>query len=311
MRARIWTRRCAFLLILIVGLPIAANASPANSDQAQSFFSCRRDYPDRAARLKSNASLNLYHGLAYFGGTAGVRFGATPTRRWSGTNGFDTGIRDGLRIGSTSGRRDAVLASDITLALTAGILPVATIASSFRRNHDCVETWEMFGETIESVGLTLFVTEIAKFASGRERSFSVECDASPPKDADCTSDDRNRSFFSGHASLAAAGAGLTCSFSFKREAWGSSTAAKASPCILGIAAAAATGLLRVSSDRHWGSDVLVGFALGGLIGFFDTLGPLDLLKFKTRDSKGHISSTGIVMPEARNGRFGARVVMVF
>ena len=229
--------------------------------------------------LKSESSVNFYHGLAYIGATAGIRFGADPGSRWSSRNSFDTGIRDGLRLSSASQRKDADLISDLTLALSIGVLPSLTIGVKFSRTQDCVETWDMFADAMESIGLTLFATELVKLVAGRDRPYARDCGASPPSDAKCGSNDRHASFFSGHASLAAAGAGLTCSFAVKRDAWGTSSTARAAPCALGVAAALATGLLRISADRHWGSDVLAGFGIGALVGYFDTWGPLDLLKF--------------------------------
>jgi membrane-associated phospholipid phosphatase len=298
-------------LILGPGIAGQASAEEGSVSGSRPFFSCERDYRDFSELARSEASDDLYHGLAFIGGAAGISLGGSPTRRWSGTNGFDTGIRDGLRLGSTSARQDASLASDVGLIFSAALLPMASIGVKFSRDHDCVETWDMFTDAVESFGLTLFITEAVKLAAGRERPYTEECDGFPPRDASCGSEDRHRSFFSGHASLAAAGAGLSCSYAIQREAWGSSRTAKVAPCALGVVAAFATGALRVAADRHWASDVFVGFAVGAVVGTFDTWGPLDLLKFTTRNSKGHVSSRGIILPHAREGRFGAQLVMVF
>lgn len=299
------------VLILFGGISAQATAGDGAGSGSSPFFSCERDYQGFSEFARSEASIDLYHGLAFIGGAAGISLGGSPTRRWSETNGFDTGIRDELRLGSTSAREDASLASDLGLAFSAALLPMASIGMNFSRNHDCVETWDMFTDAVESFGLTLFVTEAVKLATGRERPYTEDCDAFPPSDARCGSEDRHRSFFSGHASLAAAGAGLSCSYAIQREAWGSSRTAKAAPCALGVVAAFTTGALRLAADRHWTSDVFVGFAVGAVVGYFDTWGPLDLLKFTTRNSKGHISSRGIILPHAREGRLGAQLVMVF
>jgi membrane-associated phospholipid phosphatase len=311
--ARLRAARLARALVLILGAGIAAQASAeaGATPGARPFFSCDRDYEGFSDLARSEESLDLYHGLAFLGGAGGISLGGSPTRRWSGTNGFDTGIRDGLRLGSTSARQDASLASDLSLVFSAALLPMASIGMKFSRDHDCVETWDMFTDAVESFGLTLFITEAIKLGAGRERPYTEECDAFPPRDAHCGSEDRHRSFFSGHASLAAAGAGLSCSYAFRREAWGTSRTAKVAPCALGVVAALATGALRVAADQHWTSDVLVGFAVGAVVGSFDTWGPLDLLKFTTRNSKGHVSSKGMILPHARAGRFGAQLVMVF
>ncbi|MEE8165480.1 MAG: phosphatase PAP2 family protein [Myxococcota bacterium] len=299
------------MTILLVAPLNAASTELVDDEQRRPFLSCRRDFQGFDEMMKSESSINLYHGLAYLGGTAGIRFGADANRRWSRRNGFDTGIRGGLRLNSTSDREDVDLISDLTLAFSVAVLPTLTIGAKFARTHDCVESWDMFADAVESIGLTLFATELVKLVAGRDRPYTQGCGPSAPRDADCGTEDSHRGFFSGHASLAAAGAGLTCSFAVKRDAWGTSSTARAAPCALGVAAALTTGLLRISADRHWGSDVLVGFGIGALVGYFDIWGPLDLLKFTTRNSKGQVSSKGLVVPHAQDGRFGARLVMQF
>ncbi len=304
--------RTSFLTTILLVVPLhAASAEIVDDEQRRPFLSCRRDFQSFDEMMQSESGVNLYHGLAYLGGAAGIRFGANANRRWSSRNSFDSGIRGGLRMDSANARRDADLIRDLTLAFSVGVLPSFTIGAKFARTQDCVETWDMFSDAMESIGLTLFATELIKLVAGRDRPFVQGCGASAPRDADCGSEDSHRSFFSGHASLAAAGAGVTCSFAVKRDARGSSTTARAAPCALGVATALTTGLLRISADKHWGSDVLVGFGIGALVGYFDTWGPLDLLKFSTRNSKGQVSSQGLVVPQVQDGRFGARLVMQF
>ncbi len=306
--------------LLFVAVLLGAQASLAASgtrSETSNFFRCQRptDGPmsDPAIRrqVRFDADLDAYHGAAFLIGGGAIQLAGSPTRRWSGSNGLDEGIREGFRGGSPSARQDADMASDLTLALAAGVLPMASIGAQFMRNHDCLETWDMATDWVESLGLTLFITQATKLASGRDRPRTKECDGSPPRDAGCGNDDRHLSFFSGHASLAAAGAGLTCSFSLGRKAWGSSRSARFTPCALGITATLATGALRMTADRHWGTDVFVGFAVGAVVGYFDTWGPLDLLRFKTRDTRGRVSSNGMLLPFAQDDRLGAQVVMIF
>ena len=302
----------AFAIVVVLFGPARAfSAEPSSAGERQSVFSCKRDFRNTDELLQSDASFDLYNGLAYFGGASAIRFGSQTSRRWSHTNSFDRDIRGGLKFSATNDREDADLVSDLTLAFSIAILPAMTMGAKFARTQDCVETWDMFTDVIESAGLTIFATEVVKAIAGRKRPYTEGCGSSPPDDASCDSGARNESFFSGHSSLAAAGAGLTCSFAIKRDAWGASMASRATPCALGVASALATGLLRISADRHWGSDVLIGFGVGALVGYFDTWGPLDLLKFKTRDNKGRTSSRGLVLPSVLEGHFGARLVMVF
>lgn len=299
-----WRTACVVALF-VVGWSTAASA------QAGSLFSCRADADAEPPSLRSEANIDLFNGLLYFGGVAALDFGATPRRRWSQRNGFDTGIRDGLRLDSTASRKDADLASDITLALGAAVLPAATIGVYFHRTRDCQGAWDMATDTFESLGLTLFVTESLKLAAGRERPFARSCEDSPASDARCSRRGRLKSFVSGHTSLAAAGAGVSCAQSWRDNAWGDDTISRAAPCAIGFAAAASTAILRIAADRHWGSDVLLGFAVGATVGWFDTWGPFDLLRFSTRGADGEVSSRGIVLPSRVDGALGARLLMTF
>ena len=197
------------------------------------------------------------------------------------------------------------------MALSVGVLPMAAMGAQYFRTHDCVETWDMFGDAFESISLALFVTEAIKVASGRERPFGDRCGDAPPRDARCGGGDRNLSFVGGHSTLAAAGAGISCRFALERKAFGPSPAARIAPCALGIAAALTAGTLRIAADRHWGSDVLVGFGIGALAGYFDTWGPFDWLRLEKRDAGGKLEASGRVLPFAREGRLGAQWTMVY
>lgn len=152
--------------VVTIGIVLSPQASVANDEPTESraFFSCARNYQGISDLARSDASRDLYHGLAFLGGAASIRLAGSPTRRWSGTNGFDTGIRDKLRLGSTNSRQDASLASDLGLVFSAALLPLASIGSKFAKDHDCVETWDMFTDVVESFGLTIFVPERGEYA---------------------------------------------------------------------------------------------------------------------------------------------------
>ena len=299
------------MAVLLLGGPARAG-DPELGPGDGSFFRCDRSYGSSREAALSEGSIDFYHGLSYMLGAGAIRLWGNPSDRWTGDNGFDNGFRGSFRYSSTQARERADLASDFTLGLSAGLLPAASIGAAYYRNRDCVETWEMIGDTTERLGLTIFLTEAVKLAAGRERPYVRGCDQlNPPDDARCDTEDRNRSFWSGHASLAAAGAGLSCSFAIERNAWGSSTTARAVPCVVGGALAVTTGLLRVSSDRHWGTDVLAGFVTGALVGYLDPIGPLDWLRYEKRDANGRIQAAGMVMPGMVEGRFGFRMMAVF
>lgn len=301
------------LVGLVCGLALASNTAHAKSSgsSSRSAFRCDTRHASFREFARSDASVNVYHGLTWIGGTAAISYGTRPSRRWTGENAFDDGIRSGLRADSMDARRDADTASDFLMGLSVGLIPMAAIGSEFFRTHDCVETWDMFGDAFESMSLALFVSEAIKVAAGRERPFGQRCGSSPPGDANCSADDRNQAFVSGHATLAAAGAGISCRFALERQAFGPSSTARIAPCALGIAAAVAAGTLRVTADRHWGTDVLVGFGVGALVGYFDTWGPFEWLRMEKRDASGRIQASGRVLPLAREGHLGAQWTMAY
>ena len=303
-------------LLSIAGTPSRAEAQAAGAGGdpgggSRPFFRCDRRPESGAGFWRSDAAIDVYHGLIWLGGGAALSLGTDPSRRWTHENGFDSGIQNGLRIDSMDARRDADSSSDFFLALSIGILPTAAIGVDFARDHDCGEALEMFGEAFEATSLALFVSEAIKVASGRERPFGDRCAQGPPGDANCGDADRNLSFVSGHATLAAAGAGVSCRFALERRAFGSSPFARIAPCALGAASAFVSGTLRVASDRHWGTDVLVGFGVGALIGAFDPWGPLEWLRYERRDASGDVTARGMWLPYAREGAVGAQWTLVY
>jgi len=106
--------------------------------------------------------------------------------------------------------------------------------------------WQMAILDAEALTLTGLLTESTKRLAARARP-------SGPGE--------NDSFFSGHASIASAGATLLCLQHLELDLLGNK-AADAAVCGAAGVAALSTGLLRIISDRHWASDVIVGTAVG-------------------------------------------------
>lgn len=284
-----------------------ADEGEAASVRAQRF--CKRPLSTRSL-FRSEAGSDLYNAVLWMGGAAAVEFGTTPETRWTRRNSFDDDLRSGLRAGSSSSRNGAKTASDVMLGLSAGLMPLVSIGKTLSE-RDCLEAYDMATDAAESITLTLFLTEATKAIAGRERPYVEECDGSPPSDASCRDSDRKQSFFSGHASLAGAGAGLACAYAIKRKTWGETTAAQAVPCALGAGAAVTTGVLRIVADKHWGTDVIVGLAVGATVGYFDTWGPFDLLRFEAQSDDLAWDVRGIVLPYAADGELGVRLGLSF
>jgi hypothetical protein len=257
---------------------------------------------------------DLYNGLIWGASAGAVHLFADPpdNPRWSHASGFDKDLRDAFRAGSAHNRE---LAGDISdgLLVSTVVFPllIDSIGNTWLRHGDCNQAFDMATDWLESFALTVLITQATKVIAGRERPYGRECDFSPPSDASCGGDSRRESFFSGHASLAATGAGLICANSIKRRSWGDGLVGRSLPCALGVGAALATGILRMVSDKHWSTDVLVGWAVGGLIGFFDTPGPVDLLRIGFKDRSGNVLAEGMILPFVSADRVGLAVTMRF
>jgi len=142
---------------------------------------------------------------------------------------IDTSLQKTLSWGKHAGV--AATMSDYTkLLMTFG--PFGYAATTKR-------PWQALGYTAAAHGAVSALTLVTKFITGRVR----------PDGKD------TNSFFSGHTSAAATGAGLMCLQTSRL-------------CVPSIALAALTGYLRVAGDRHFPSDVLVGFGVGFAGGYY-------------------------------------------
>jgi len=296
------------LLLFSTGDVARAKASERVDSAARTRF-CSRPFSTDSL-FRSEASKDLYNAALWIGGVAAIEFGATPATRWTRTNSFDEGIRSGLRADSESARKDSGTASDVMLGLAAGLVPLVSIGKTLS-DRDCHEAYDMATDAAQAFGLTLLLTSGTKAISGRKRPYVEDCDGSPADDSRCGDSDRKQSFFSGHASMAATGAGLSCSYAIKRKTWGVRRADQITPCAIGIAAAVTTGVLRIVADKHWGSDVILGLTVGAAVGYFDTWGPFDLLRFEAESDYLNWHVQGMVLPYANDQEFGLRLGLTF
>ncbi len=166
--------------------------------------------------------------------------------------------------------RQALLWCDPSPADTAssviafGLAPIsAALTLGLAANHDGAFS-HAFGSDVlivsEAAVIAMDVDQVTKFVAGRERPF---VHALPPLAKGHTDDpvDNNLSFFSGHttATFALAAAAGTVA-SMRQYRWASLTWAT------GGALAFTTAYLRIATDKHWLTDVLVGMAIGTAAG---------------------------------------------
>jgi membrane-associated phospholipid phosphatase len=172
-------------------------------------------------------------------------------------NGFDSAIRDGLKWSNTD--RAATL-SNVAAYVFAPASAFGVVALVAHRDGRMAGYLTDVGLVLEATFIAADVNQYVKSLAGRERPF---VHVLPPEERPLTSspNENNLSFYSGHTSLAfslAAASGSVASLRGYRGAW--------LVWATGMTAATATGYLRIAADRHYASDVLVGAAMGSLIG---------------------------------------------
>jgi membrane-associated phospholipid phosphatase len=184
--------------------------------------------------------------------------------RWEGGILFDKSVRSGLRLHSESARTKVRSLGDLPY-YTAPVIPLII--------DPLVASWMVRGDTkaavnLEAVGLEAFSyaglgSFISTRISVRERPDSTECRRQHPN-GDCEPD--TESFYSGHTTIAAASAGVVCANHRVMPLWGNK-AADIGACALATTGAVASGVSRMLADRHYASDVIVGFGVGFGIGY--------------------------------------------
>jgi hypothetical protein len=170
--------------------------------------------------------------------------------RMCGVDDFDTDARTALRWDHPVYARHA---SDL---LVSGILPLGSATALALAAHAEGTASTFFEDALivtEAVTISTTLNGFAKDEFARVRPAAQ--DGSMPGS-------RNKSFYSGHTSLAFALATSTATVATMRGYPGAKWF-----WITGMVLASTVGYLRVAGDAHWVSDVAVGAAAGGAVGF--------------------------------------------
>ncbi len=188
--------------------------------------------------------------------------------RWSGPVLFDEPLRRTLTARSRADRDAAARASDVLLytGIAHPVLVDNLLITWLGRGSSDV-AGQMFVINAQSYAITLFATVLLKQTTARRRPYVPECDRDPGYSENCESTKSFRSFPSGHASLTATGAGLMCAHHTNLSLYGSDVL-DTGTCVFAIVGTTATGALRLASDVHYASDVLVGHLIGYVSGYF-------------------------------------------
>jgi membrane-associated phospholipid phosphatase len=211
--------------------------------------------------------------------------------RWRSPVLFDNAARDLLRARSEEGRNTARQLSDYGWygAMAWPIFDAAVVALALDQNVDVA--WQLSVLAMQAYALSGFVTLVSIKATARQRPLGHGCSDSSPEPS-CSLPPRG--FPSGHSAGAFAGAGLVCASHLNLPLYGSGAVDRAA-CIGALTLASGTALLRVSSDRHYASDVIVGAGIGSLVGYVLPT----LFQYATNEP----SSRGFALVPARAGAY--------
>jgi membrane-associated phospholipid phosphatase len=197
--------------------------------------------------------------FAFWGGTQLFESRLAPADcRWCNPGSLDASVRGLLRWNDTSA---ANLASNLETYVFVPLSSLGLLALDAQAEG---RLDELPGDGLviaEAVALNGALTQIVKFAAGRERPF-VNALAADQKPLTAHPADNNVSFYSSHTSFAFSLAVSTSTVaSLRHSRW--------APVIwaVGLAGATAVGYLRIAADQHYFTDVLVGAAAGSAIGF--------------------------------------------
>jgi membrane-associated phospholipid phosphatase len=196
-----------------------------------------------------------------------VEFGleAPASARWEGPILFDEPIRDSLRLPSLAARQTADLASDVFWGIAFSIPLVDLLRVSLLPDRNLDLAWQLAAIDAQVLALVSLSTRLMLQLSRRKRPLEQECATNPDYDALCGANPS--SFFSGHSSMAATAAGLTCAH-HKFIPLYRYPAADLGVCLAASFFATFTGLMRIMADKHYATDVLVGGGLGFSVGYW-------------------------------------------
>jgi membrane-associated phospholipid phosphatase len=201
----------------------------------------------------------------------------TPPRHagWKGGILFDDWVRKGLRGSSPKAQKTAADVSDILYkgaVLAPYIVDVYFVTLGIHQSSDVAI--QMLLINLQALGIAGVATLAAEHAIGRARPYTQDCgpDGTVRTSSGelllngCGTDGDFQSFYSGHAAATAAGAGLTCVHHQHLPLYGGGVADLV-PCVFMIGVSATTGVARLIADRHWASDVLLGWGVGAFSGY--------------------------------------------
>jgi membrane-associated phospholipid phosphatase len=227
--------------------------------------------PERVEWSADWPRFRLWEGIA--SGLLGVQAATAallypePERNWRGGILFDDAIRNAVRLESYDAREAARPYSD-TIYRVLGVyqLLVDNLIVTWAVHGSGDVALEMLGMNLESYALTGALALTLQHV-GRERPAARGCATDPGYSPKCDDEvSLNKSFFSGHTAVNLTAAGLVCAHHQHLPLYGGG-APDIAICVVAGAAAVAQGALRMMTDDHYSTDVLVGASVGVFSGY--------------------------------------------
>jgi len=237
----------------------ADTARPTDAEKRAHAFGWNDDWP------KAQTYELVLTGV--FATTAFVGAALPGTPKWTSTNGFDDAARKALRLKNPSDQQLAKDASDIGIAVLVNQAAIDDLFVAWWAHKHPAVAWQMAVMDAETLAFTTGVNSLVVGLVGRQRPYVADlCKQADWKDtSSCTGSGPYRSFFSGHTTAAFTLAGLTCIHHAELGLY-DSPAGDAFACVGAMGTATMVGFMRVLSDQHYMSDVIVGAVFGASAG---------------------------------------------
>jgi len=176
------------------------------------------------------------------------------TCRWCAPGPLDASVRDTLLW------QHDFRTADVLSTVIDGVLPASAVGYLVLSANSCGDVNAGLVDSLlvtEAVAGALLLNQIVKLLAGRQRPYAYY-----GHDIGASENERNLSFYGGHTSFAFSVVAATVTVASMRGYPGVGIAAG-----VGFTLGAAVAYLRIAADQHYLTDILVGAAVGGLVGW--------------------------------------------
>jgi len=251
-----------------------------------------------------------------------LRFVVSPRdANWTGGILFDDGLREEVAVQGPSNRRLVTRFTDLMFfgAMTYRFVDSLVVPGLGWGNWDTALQMTMVDlESFGFVALTLWGTQALL---ARQRPYVSRCGESGIAAAeDCRPDqaETNRSFYAGHPAVGMTAAGLTCVHHAHLPLYGGG-AGDTLACGVMVGAALMNGFGRVVTEKHYPSDLVVGFGVGAFAGwalpellhYAHTRAPSGVTSAPASTSAAPARARAILLPSWSEGQPGVSLIGIF